>query len=59
MIPSSNFKRSYYVLEYTFLPNLGEIDGGEGVRINQNMSKIGRNYVGKWCIFNGTYLRNR
>jgi len=43
MVPSSNFKRSYYGIEYTFLRNLVEIEGGEGVRINQNMSKIGRN----------------
>jgi len=25
------------------LLNLGEIEGGEGAEINQNMSKIGRN----------------
>jgi len=43
MVPSSNFNQSYYGLEYTSFPNLGEIDGGEGVRINQNKSKIGRN----------------
>ena len=42
MVPSSNFKQSYYGVEYTFLPNLVENEGGEGVRINQNMSKIGR-----------------
>ena len=42
MVPSSNFNQSYYGVEYTFLPNLGEIEGGEGVRINQNRSKIGR-----------------
>jgi len=47
MVPSSNFKRSYYGIEYTFLPNLGEIEGGEGVRINQNRSKIGRKYIEK------------
>jgi len=35
------------VIEYTFFPNLGEIEGGEGVRINQNRSKIGRKYVEK------------
>ena len=29
------------------MPNLGEIEGGEGVRINQNMSKIGRKYIEK------------
>jgi len=29
------------------LPNLGEIEGGEGVRINQNRSKIGRKYIEK------------
>jgi len=27
------------------LPNLGEIEGGEGVRIKQNTSKIGRKYI--------------
>jgi len=43
MVPSSHFKQSYYGIEYTPSPNLGEIEGGEGVRINQNMSKIGRN----------------
>ena len=42
MVPSSNFNQSYYGVEYTFLPNLEEIEGGKGVRINQNMSKIGR-----------------
>ena len=47
MVPSSNFKPSYYVIEYTFLPNLAEIEGGEGVRINQNRSKIGRKYIEK------------
>jgi len=29
------------------LPNLGEIEDGEGVRINQNRSKIGRKYIEK------------
>jgi len=29
------------------LPNLGEIEGGKGVRINQNRSKIGRKYIEK------------
>jgi len=43
MVPSSHFSQSYYVVEYTFLPNLVEIEGGEGVRINQNRSKIRRN----------------
>jgi len=43
MVPSSNFNPSYYGAEYTLLPNLGEIEGGEGVRINRYMSKIGRN----------------
>jgi len=43
MVPSSNFNQSYYGVEYTLLPNLREIEGGEGVRINQNRSKIGRN----------------
>ena len=43
MVPSSNFNLSYFGVEYTFLPNLGEIDGGEGTEINQNRSKIGRN----------------
>jgi len=47
MVPSSNFKPSYYVIEYIFLPNLGEIEGAEGVRINQNTSKIGRKYIEK------------
>jgi len=47
MVPSSNLKPIYYGREYTFLPNLGEIEGGEGVRINQNMSKIGRIYIEK------------
>ena len=47
MVPSLNFKQSYHGVEYTFLPNLGEIEGGEGVRINQNMSKIGRKYIEK------------
>ena len=47
MVPSSNFKQSYYGIEYTFLPNLGEIEGGQGVRINQNRSKIGRKYIEK------------
>jgi len=42
MLPSSNFKRSYYGIEYTILPNLGEIECREGVRINQNRSKIHR-----------------
>jgi len=42
MVPSSNFKPSYYGIEYTILPNVEEIEGGEGVRINQNRSKIGR-----------------
>jgi len=42
MVLSLNLKQSYYGIEYTFLPNLVEIDGREGVRINQNMSKIGR-----------------
>jgi len=42
MVPSSNFKPSYFEIEYTILPNLGEIEGGEWVRINQNTSKIGR-----------------
>jgi len=43
MVSSLNFIQSYYGVEYTFLPNLVEIEGGEGVRINQNRSKIGRN----------------
>ena len=43
MVPSSNFNGGYYGVEYTPLLNLGEIEGGEGVRINQNRSKIGRN----------------
>jgi len=47
MIPSSNFKPSYYRIEYTFFQNLGEIEGGEGVRINQNRLKIGRKYIEK------------
>jgi len=47
MVPSSNFKPSYYGIEYTFLPNLAEIEGGEGARINQNRSKIGRKYIEK------------
>jgi len=47
MVPSLNIKQGYYEIEYTFLPNLGEIDSGEGVRINQNMSKIGRKYIEK------------
>jgi len=47
MVPSSNFKQSYCGVEYTFLPNLGEIECGEGVQINQNMSKIGRKYIEK------------
>jgi len=47
MVPSSNFKPSYYGTEYTFLRNLGEIDGGEGVRINENRSIIGRKYIEK------------
>ena len=63
MVPSSNFKQSYYGIEYTFLPNLVEIEGGEGVRINQNRSRIGRKYIKnrgqKLCSFNDTYLRNR
>ena len=42
MVPSANFKQSYYGIEYTIFPNLVEIKGREGVRINQNMSKIGR-----------------
>jgi len=42
MVPPSNFKQSYYGVEYTFFSNLGEIEGGQGVRINQNRSKIGR-----------------
>ena len=42
MVQYSNFKQSYHGIEYTFLPNFVEIDGGEGVRIIQNMSKIGR-----------------
>ena len=62
MVPSLNLKHSYYGIEYTFLPNLVEIDGGEGVQINQNRSKIGRKYIEnrgqKWGCFNGTYLRN-
>ena len=47
MVPSSNFKPSYHGIEYTILPNLGEIEGGEGVRIIQNRSKIGRKYIEK------------
>ena len=43
MVPSSDFTQGYYGIEYTFLPNLEEIEGGEGVRINQNTSKIRRN----------------
>jgi len=43
MVPSLNFNPSYYGAEYTLFPNLGEIECGEGVRINRNMSKIGRN----------------
>ena len=42
MVPSSNFKQNYYGIEYTILPNLVEIEGREGGRINQNRSKIGR-----------------
>jgi len=38
MVPSSNFKQSYYDLEYTFLPNLVEIEGREGYEL----TKIGR-----------------
>ena len=41
MVPTSNFNQSYFVVEYTILPNLEEIEGGEGAEINQNMSKIG------------------
>ena len=40
---SSNFNLSYLGAEHTLLLNLGEIEGGEGAEINQNMSKIGRN----------------
>jgi len=62
MVLSLNLKLRYYGVEYTFLPNLVEIEGGEGVRINQNRSKIGRKYIEnrgqKWGCFNGTYLRN-
>jgi len=42
MVPSSNFNQSYFGVEYTFLPNLGEIGCGKGAEINQNRSKIGR-----------------
>ena len=42
MVLSPNFNQSYYGVEYTTLPSLVEIEGGEGVRINQNMSKIGQ-----------------
>jgi len=38
MVPSSNFNQSYYGVEYTFLPNLGEIEGGKGYEL----TKIGR-----------------
>ena len=43
MVPSSNFNQIYLGVEYTFLPNLEEINGGKGAKIKQNMSKIGRN----------------
>ena len=45
MVPSPNFNQSYYGIEYTFLPSLVGIDGGEGVRINQNMAKMGQKWV--------------
>ena len=45
MVPSPNFNLSYFGVEYTLLLNLGEIEGGEGAEINQNMSKIGRKVV--------------
>ena len=45
MVLSPNFNQSYYGVEYTILPSLVEIEGGEGVRINQNTSKIGQKWV--------------
>ena len=45
MVPSPSFNQSYYRVEYTILPRLVEIEGGEGVRINQNRSKIAQKWV--------------
>ena len=45
MITSLNFTQSYHREEYIFLLSLVVIEGGEGVRINQNRSKIGQKWV--------------
>ena len=48
MVPSSNFNLSYFGVEYTILPNLGEIDCGEGAEINQNMSHSKSHFWKYW-----------
>jgi len=39
MVPSLNFNESYVGGEYTILPSLGGIGGGQGALINQKMVK--------------------